>query len=272
MPKPALSQWKRETRSACGAFWGKAEVRQIALITDFGSGPYVGQVRLRLGALAPGVPVADLLADLPPFRPDLAAYLLPALARDLPAPIVYLCVVDPGVGGERAALALKVGADWYVGPDNGLLALVARHAHRPRLLRVDWRPERLSASFHGRDLFAPVAAMLCQGRVPESVPLPFDEMVGADWPDERPQVIYADRYGNLITGLLGDRIDRAAVLSAGGIALRFAPTFCAVPPGTPFWYENAFGLVELAVNRGRADLVLGLHPGDVLAVRPGPNA
>jgi hypothetical protein len=250
----------------------KAMVRQIALLTDFGSGPYVGQVRLRLGALVPGVPVVDLAADLPPFRPDLAAYLLPALARDLPTGTVYVCVVDPGVGGQRAALALEVGGDWYIGPDNGLLALAARGSVGARLLRIDWRPERLSASFHGRDLFAPIAALVCQGRVPESVPLPVAEMVGADWPDERPQVIYADRYGNLVTALRGDRLDRAAVLRVGGIELRFAPTFCAVPPGTAFWYENAFGLVELAVNQGRADVVLGLGPADVLAASTAPEA
>lgn len=243
-------------------------IRQIALITDFGPGPYVGQIRLRLGTLVPGVAVVDLVADLPPFRPDLAAYLLPALARDLPEGTLYLCVVDPGVGGARAALALEAGVDWYLGPDNGLLALAARAAAGARLQRIDWRPEGLSASFHGRDLFAPVAAMLCEGRIPASVPLPLTEMVGADWPDQRAQVIYVDRYGNLLTGLPGDRVDRAAVVIAGGRELGFAPTFCAVPPGTPFWYENAFGLVELAVNQGRADLVLGLGPGDALAVTP----
>ncbi|MCU0833158.1 MAG: SAM-dependent chlorinase/fluorinase [Chromatiaceae bacterium] len=247
-------------------------IRQIALITDFGPGPYVGQVRLRLGALVPGVPVVDLVADLPPFRPELAAYLLPALARDLPQGTLYLCVVDPGVGGARAALALDVGADWYVGPDNGLLALAARRAGAACLHRVEWRPERLSASFHGRDLFAPIAALICQGRVPMSVPLPLTEMVGAGWPDACPLVIYVDRYGNLMTGLRGDGVDRAAVVTAGGVGLRFAPSFCAVPTGTAFWYENAFGLVELAVNQGRADLVLGLGPGDAVAVSPAPDA
>jgi len=247
--------------------------RQIALITDFGAGPYIGQVRLCLGGLVPGVPVVDLVSDLPPFRPDLAAYLVPALARDLPDGLVYLCVVDPGVGGERAALALGVGKDWYVGPDNGLLALVARRAQGPCLLRVAWRPQRLSMSFHGRDLFAPLAAVLCQGQVPDSAPLPLAEMIGADWPDEQARVIYVDRYGNLITGLRSDQIDPASALHAGGQVLQFAPTFCAVPAGTAFWYANAFGLVELAVNQGRADRRLGLGAGDPVAVAgPGPGA
>lgn len=247
-------------------------MRQIALITDFGAGPYVGQVRMRLGALVPGGAVVDLVSDLPPFRPDLAAYLLPALARDLPTGTIYLAVVDPGVGGDRAALALSVGSDWYVGPDNGLLALAARRAPHPALWRIVWRPERLSTSFHGRDLFAPVAAMLWDDRLPGATPISRRQMVGADWPDDLPKVIYVDRYGNLITGLRADQVVGGARFRVGGDELGFAPTFCAVPPGTPFWYENAFGLVELAVNQGRADVRLGLAPGDAVTPVPAPSA
>ncbi|MEA3275801.1 MAG: SAM-dependent chlorinase/fluorinase [Pseudomonadota bacterium] len=245
-------------------------IERIALVTDFGgSGPYVGQMKLRLAELAPGTPVADLVSDLSPFRPELAAYLLPALTRDLPEGSLYVCVVDPGVGGERAALALEVDGDWYVGPDNGLLSVVARRAAAVRVFRVDWRPEELSDSFHGRDLFAPVAAMLSRGDVPQSVPLAPDAMLGADWPDELAKVIYADRYGNLITGLLASSLDRGSRLRAGDWEAGYARTFCEAPPETPFWYENAFGLVELAVNQGRADLRLGLGPGDPVVVGGG---
>ena len=104
-------------------------IDRIALVTDFGpGGPYVGQLKLRLSELVPGIPVIDLVSDLTPFRSDLAAYFLPALVRDIPNSTLYLCVVDPGVGGERAALAVLADGNWYVGPDNGLLAVVARRA------------------------------------------------------------------------------------------------------------------------------------------------
>lgn len=240
-------------------------VERISLVTDFGcGGPYTGQMKLRLAGLLPGMPVVDLISDLPAFRPELAAYLLPAIVRDLPRRTVYLCIVDPGVGGERAALAVAVAGDWYVGPDNGLLAVVARRAHNPRVLRVDWRPARMSDSFHGRDLFAPIAAMLSRGEVPASTLLAADTLVGADWPEDLARVIYVDRYGNLLTGLRANTLDRRVVLSAGGRSLHFARTFCDVPFGTAFWYENAFGLVELAVNQGRADALLGLAPGDAV--------
>lgn len=240
-------------------------MRRIALLTDFGAaGPYVGQVKLRLSELAPDVPVVDLVSDLPPFRPDLAAYLLPALARGMPTATLYLCVVDPGVGGGRLALDLEAGGNRFVGPDNGLLAIVARHAAAPTLRRLDWRPPSLSESFHGRDLFAPVAAMLCRGEQPPSTPMETAAMRGMDWADELPRILYRDVYGNLVTGLRARGLPRGLVILAGGQRLGFARTFCEVPSGAAFWYENSLGLVELAVNRGRADRLLGLETGDAV--------
>ncbi len=238
-------------------------IDRIALVTDFGgTGPYVGQVKLRLSGLVPQVPVIDLISDLAPFRADLAAYLLPALVRDMPARTLYLCVVDPGVGGERSALAIEADGDWYVGPDNGLLALVARRASQARVLRIDWRPEVLSASFHGRDLFAPVAASLCNGKLPRHTEIDQGALIGNDWPHELAKVIYADRYGNLITGIRAVDLGRDTRLRVSGRDIVYARTFCAVPPGQAFWYEDAFGLVELAVNQGDARRVLRLDLGD----------
>jgi len=101
----------------------------IALVTDFGgASPYLGQMQLRLSGLLPRLPVIDLVSDLAPSRSDLAAYFLPALVRNMPARTLYLCVVDPGVGGERSALAVEADEDWYVGPDNGLPACGQGHA------------------------------------------------------------------------------------------------------------------------------------------------
>jgi len=243
-------------------------IDRIALVTDFGAGsPYVGQMKLRLSGLLRGVEVVELVSDLVPFRPDLAAYLLPVLVRDMPVRTLYLCVVDPGVGGDRAAIAIKADEDWYVGPDNGLLALAVRGGKDVQVMRVDWRPERLSSSFHGRDLFAPVAAMLCAGQMPRMRAMDRDLIVGGAWPPEVSRTIYADTYGNLMTGFRGAGVERSAVLRAGTAELGFARTFCEVAPGQGFWYENAFGLVELAVNQGRADQVLGLNPGGPVSIR-----
>ena len=131
----------------------------IVLFTDFGlHGPYTGQVKAVLHRMAPGVPAIDLFADAPVGSPKPSAYLLGVYAAWFPVGTVFLCIVDPGVGGTRPAIVLEADGRWYVGPGNGLFELIQRRATRTRSWDIDWRPERLSASFHGRDLFAPVAA------------------------------------------------------------------------------------------------------------------
>src|SRR5882757_10859172 len=136
----------------------------IALFTDFGlSGPYTGQMVAVLQQTAPGVPVIQLFADAPAGNPKAAAYLLAAYAAWFPPGTVFLCVVDPGVGGARAPLMIDADGRWYVGPDNGLFELLLRRAKSAQTRAITWRPEKLSASFHGRDLFAPAAAQLAKG-------------------------------------------------------------------------------------------------------------
>src|SRR5215475_4093926 len=137
----------------------------IVLFTDFGlNGPYTGQVKAALHQLAPGVRAIDLFADAPMGNPKASAYLLAAYAIWFPVGTIFLGVVDPGVGGPRPAIVLEADGRWFVGPANGLFELVQRRATtRTRRWDIDLRPERLSASFHGRDLFAPVAAMLARG-------------------------------------------------------------------------------------------------------------
>src|SRR6202051_1160043 len=130
----------------------------IVLFTDFGlEGPYTGQVKAVLHRSAPGIPVIDLFADAPAGNPRAAAYLLAAYAVWFPTETVLLSVVDPGVGGTRAPVVVESDGRWYVGPENGLFELVRRRGRAVKSWEIDWRPEALSASFHGRDLFAPVA-------------------------------------------------------------------------------------------------------------------
>lgn len=239
-------------------------IERILLATDFGADLYVGQMQARLHALLPGVPCMGLVQDLPPFRPDLAAYLLPALRRDLPCDSLLLCVVDPGVGSERAGLLVRADGHWLIGPDNGLLARVACRADDGAAWRIGWQPERMSASFHGRDWFAPAAARLILGEDLEPMPLELAGMVGADWPDECATIVYVDHFGNLMTGVRAAGVAVEAVLRVRGQPLPRARTFCEVEPGQAFWYENALGLIEIAVNQGRADRQLALGVGDTI--------
>ncbi|QCG97569.1 hypothetical protein E6C67_27840 [Azospirillum sp. TSA2s] len=239
----------------------------ILLFTDFGlSGPYTGQMKAVLAQQAPTVPVIDLFADAPAFDPQLSAYLLAAYAPAFPAGSVFLCVVDPGVGTDRRPVMVEADGRWFVGPDNGLFALLARRATSLNAWTIDWIPDRLSASFHGRDLFAPVAAGLATGRSIARSPLAPTAIDRPDWPDELPRIVYVDVYGNAMTGMRAATLPADAVLSAAGNRVTRARTFGAVGPGQPLWYENSNGLAEIAVNRGRADRALGLAVGDPVTV------
>jgi S-adenosyl-L-methionine hydrolase (adenosine-forming) len=184
-----------------------------------------------------------------------------AYAEWFAAGTVFLSVVDPGVGGTRPPIILEADGRWYVGPGNGLFELVERRATSNRSWHIDWKPERLSASFHGRDLFAPVAAMLARGEPPPGRPLGDNAHRRPDWPDDLREIIYIDHYGNAMSGLRAVVLARDATLVAAGRLLERAGTFSDRPPGTAFWYENANGLAEIAVNQGRADQELGLTIG-----------
>ena len=245
----------------------------IVLFTDFGpGGPYTGQMKAVLAREAPNTPVIDLMEDAPSFDPRSSSYLLAALAPAFPAGAVFVCVVDPGVGGDRAPLALHADGRWYVGPDNGLLAIAARRAAAPRWFAPTWRPAVLSASFHGRDLFAPLAARLFRSGQTPGPARDAAQVAGAGWPDDLPRIVYVDPYGNAMTGLRAAALPAGAALAAGGRRFPQGRTFCDAPPGGAFWYENANGLAEIAVNRGRADRMLGLRVGAAVRVETGEGA
>ncbi|MCB1874686.1 MAG: SAM-dependent chlorinase/fluorinase [Chromatiales bacterium] len=239
----------------------------IVLFTDFGiAGPYVGQVKAVLFREAPGVPVVDLFHDAPVQRPDLAAYLLPAYMAPFKRGTVCMAVVDPGVGGKRKPLLMEVDGCWYVGPDNGLLDVLPHRAERVRRWRIDWRPPEMSNTFHGRDLFAPVAAHIATGRLPSYSKVPRHEYDPSPAEPDLAKVVYIDHYGNVIIGVRASRLPEGAVVSVGGRELARAKTYSDLPEGMAFWYENSAGLLELAINRGRADVDLNVRVGDPVSV------
>lgn len=242
----------------------------IFLFTDFGAADlYVGQVKMVLQQHVPQVAVIDLLHEAPAFDVHASAHLLAALATQIPPGSVTLAVVDPGVGGARDAVALAADNRWYVGPDNGLLSVLAARARGRTCWRITWRPEPLSASFHGRDLFAPVAAAIARGEFPagkaESV-----VGLGVDFGgDDRGAIVYIDHYGNAFSGLRAGNLPHAARIVVAGRSLSHAQVFSAVPAGELFWYSNSLGLVEIAGNACSAAVKLGLRIGQPVAVEVG---
>ncbi len=239
----------------------------IVLFTDFGAGDlYVGQVKAVLQRLAPGITVIDLLHDAPAFNVRASAHLLAAMVGCFDEGSVFLTVVDPGVGAARNALVVNADDRWYVGPDNGLLSVIGARAAKGDCWRIVWQPQQLSATFHGRDLFAPVAATLA---VQSGLPKGWFEHAGKleveFGGDDLPEIIYTDHYGNAHTGIRARGIPRELQLVAGARRLPFARVFADAAEGAAFWYENSQGLVEIAVNCGSAAQLLELKIGDRVA-------
>jgi hypothetical protein len=238
----------------------------IVLFTDFGvRDPYVGQVKARLAEHAPEQQVIDLLHEVPDFNPHAGAHLLAALASGFPPGSVFLAVVDPGVGTPRDAVVVQAGGHWFVGPDNGLLSVVvARHADT-RLWRITWQPATLSATFHGRDLFALIAADIARGEIPETKLASIDKLNVEFDAGDLARVIYIDHYGNAWTGVRD--VPKNARVTAADELFKHSESFGFVGKGEGFWFINSVGLLELAVNRGSAAAALGLKVGDAVQVQ-----
>ena len=226
----------------------------IVLFTDFGlEGPYTGQVKAVLHRTAPGRSGHRSVCRCCPRETQAGGLSAGRIRRVVPAGTVLLAVVDPGVGSARAAVIVEADGRWYVGPDNGLFELVLRRAgSSPKLGDPRAPPEAMSASFHGRDLFAP-AAGAARPRRNARRPRPARQ-ASAGTPTGRTicrEIVYIDRYGNAMTGL------RAALLPTERASRRRRAACCGARgpsrtsrQGEAFWYENSNGLAEIAVNAG----------------------
>lgn len=235
----------------------------IGIFTDFGVlGPYLGQVQIVLQQQVPHVPIVNLMADAPRFSPHASAHLLAALAQHLPLDTVVFAVVDPGVGSsDREPVIVCADDRWYVGPGNGLFDVVMGRSATAALWRITWRPPSLSATFHGRDLFAPIVAKLAGAENPqdkESLGQRWDKAVVTEDPGNLEEVIYIDHYGNAMTGIRGTKFEQGRVQLPSGDLISAAGTFSDVGVGEAFWYVNSLGLIEIAVNQGCAAELLKL--------------
>lgn len=238
----------------------------VTVTSDFGTGsPYVAAMVGVVCGRAPDARVTVLSSDVPAFDVLSGAVVLWAGTRHWPAGAVHLAVVDPGVGTSRPAVAVRCGDSWYVGPDNGLFGLVA--AETPGGVEEVWRlsrPPGASATFEGRDVFAPAAAALAAGAPPAEVGAPAGAVV-APLPGSGPRVLWVDHFGNLLTDL---RLRPGAVRVGRTLVDVHARTFGEAPPATPFLYLGSMGFWEIGVREGRADRLLGAGSGTRLEVLP----
>jgi S-adenosylmethionine hydrolase len=239
----------------------------ITLLTDFGTtDSYVAEVKAVLLRHAPGAVLVDVTHELSPGDIQAAQVTLGRAWHRFPAGTVHLCVVDPGVGGARAALALTARGHAFVGPDNGVFTELLQEA---RIVTLPIPPEA-SATFHGRDVFAPAAAALATGtpltalgtsaEPRERRPLPRPRREG---PVTVGEVLLVDRFGNLLTNIPAASGSVAVGERTIGPVRR---TFVDVAPGAPVAYVGSADTIEIAVRDGSATLQLGAARGTVVRV------
>ncbi len=245
----------------------------ITLLSDFGTkDPFVGVMKGVVLERFPSARLVDLTHDIAPQDVLAGAFWVNAAYRHFPAGTVHLAVVDPGVGSERAPMALEADSHWFVGPDNGLFELLRQRAvpSRARRLAAEKIGVRApSRTFHGRDWFAPAAALLASGRVR------FDDLGPAHEPSgalalpavaERAgalegTVLVVDRFGNLITNLEPRALPSDCQVVIGNERVACAGTYADISPGALVAYIGSFGQLEIAVRDGSAAGRLGAGPG-----------
>lgn len=252
----------------------------ITLTTDFGTQDgFVAQMKGVILQFSPEARLIDITHDIEPFEVMQAALVLKGIFRYFPAGTIHVVVVDPGVGSERRGIVLKTGNRICVGPDNGLFSLLvtedssweAREIQNPEYIMPDPHP-----TFHGRDVFSPVAAQLSTGKAFESVGNIIRDPVRLAVVSPRitnqgikGQVIHIDRFGNLTTnidaGMLLKGIE--AIRIAHWTISRTSRCFNEVQVGEPVALMNSFGFLEIAVNRGSAAQDLGIGKGTKVSVQ-----
>jgi hypothetical protein len=249
----------------------------ITLTTDFGlNGPFVGVMKGAILSRLPGAQIVDLTHEIPVHWPVEAGFWLARSYRYFPAGTVHVAIVDPGVGTARSIIAGEHDGHRFLGPDNGLLQPVLGTAPaRCFRLSETWRQRQgwpgPSATFHGRDIFAPLAAELAAGRLAiDEIGPPAGELIPSlqEEPQAGPHevrgtVLAIDNFGNLITNIdaaLVAGFRKPEVLAAGHrLALR--RTYGDVQPGEFLALINSFGVLEIARAEGSAAESLGLGRG-----------
>jgi S-adenosylmethionine hydrolase len=245
----------------------------ITLTTDFGQrDSFVGVMKGVILSIAPDSQIVDLSHGVAAGDIRGGAFALMTAAPNFPAGTIHVVVVDPGVGSARRALAIRTPRAIFLGPDNGVLSWALKEEVSPEVRAVE-NPEvmlpRVSATFHGRDVFAPAAAWLVRGRKLADLGPELDAFQRLSWPGPTPvaegwrtEVIHVDTYGNAITAFPGEQAAGVQnVTLPGGQKIPFQPFYSAVPAGSPLAVLGSSGFVEIAINRGDAAKELGISPG-----------
>ena len=261
----------------------------ITITTDFGTeDAYVAAMKGTMLSIAPAAQLVDVTHQIAPQDVMESAFVLRSTQPYFPEGTVHLLVVDPGVGTERRAVALRHDGHWYVGPDNGVFPLVLDGEPPEAVVELDdpaaWRTEAPSATFHGRDIFSPAAAHLAAGRSLEAIGSPIESLEPLRWAQPTTDagtvqgwVVHVDHFGNCITNIrrstLRDALDLEARPSpetlpplkayAGTTVLEaLSSTYGDVAEEEPLLLFGSTGYLEVSVNGGNAAERLDIRKGD----------
>jgi S-adenosylmethionine hydrolase len=254
----------------------------ITLTTDFGlSDPYAGVMKGVMLSIAPDAQLVDLTHDVRSYDILEAAFLLEHAYRYFPEGTVHLVVVDPGVGSARRPLAASARHHMFVGPDNGVLSFAlypepkspVPSAHHITNVSLFLNP--VSRTFHGRDIFAPVAAHLARGMAIESVGPRVSDFIRLPFPTPRPyrrdsviaNVVRVDKFGNVITNLRRENLQGSFCIEIAGFKVTdLFSNYAEAKAGELFAIEGSTGYIEIALNQGSAANKLDIHSGVEIAV------
>lgn len=249
----------------------------ITLTTDFGlQDYYVSAMKAIILGIAPEVRMVDISHDIPAQDIMAGSWILKNSAMLFPGGTVHAVVVDPGVGTERKPVALKIRDQYFVGPDNGIFSLLTEeHDYEAvKLSREQYWRNETSRTFHGRDIFAPVAAHLSRGIALEELGEPLDELLTYRWTvpiaDKdglEGMIIHIDKFGNLISNITASQIEEVVgskdvkIYVGNTILDEIEPTFGAVTEGEPVAYIGSSGMLEVGINQGNAEEMLSVQKG-----------
>lgn len=248
----------------------------VTLLTDFGvKDPFVGMMKGVILSLAPNARLVDLTHEVPPQSILTGAFHLKVSYPFFPAHTIHVAVVDPGVGTERRAIAVQSGEFIFLAPDNGLLSYVLEREPEVQCYTLDrsqFHLPRVGRTFHGRDVFAPIAGHLAAGRSLDQIGTPIDSMTALDLPRPVPtesgwiaHILCADHFGNLITDLDFD-LSHPVSLRCHGEVIPLGLAYQDVPVGHPIALYGSAGHLEIAVNGGSAKDRFGATVGEEICV------
>ena len=260
-----------------------APVRVITLMTDFGtSDHYVGVMKGVILNINPQVQIVDVTHAIPPQDVSGAAFLIDSAYRYFPTGTIHVIVVDPGVGSERRAIVCQTETAYFVCPDNGILTHILRDEERIHTVAVEnsaYFLSQVSNTFHGRDIFAPVAAHLSRGVPIDKLGSPVAQPVQLPIPKPQltdkaiiGQVIWIDSFGNLVTNISHEILQVLegrdnVVIHAGSAEIdHLNRSYTESAVGEALAIVGSFNRLEISINQGNAAQVLGLKRGDTITI------